>query len=37
LEEYRVRDMGFDATGKIVVSLEDAIADALKGKIKGHH
>lgn len=37
LEEYRVRDMGFDATGKVVTSLEDAIADAMKGKIKGHH
>lgn len=37
LEEYRVRDMGFDATGKVVTSLADAIADAMKGKIKGHH
>ena len=37
LEEYRVRDMGFDDTGKVVTSLEDAITDAMKGKIKGHH
>jgi calcineurin-like phosphoesterase family protein len=37
LEHYRVRDMGYDATGKIVVQMEDAIADALKGQIKGHH
>jgi calcineurin-like phosphoesterase family protein len=37
LEEYRIRDMGMDATGNIVTSMETAIADALKGKIKGHH
>lgn len=37
LEHYRVRDMGFDATGNIVTLMEDAIADALTGKIKGHH
>jgi calcineurin-like phosphoesterase family protein len=37
LEHYRVRDMGYDATGQIVMLLNDAIADALKGAIKGHH
>jgi len=37
MEKYRSRDMGFDATGKIVVLLDDAIADALKGEIKEHH
>ena len=37
LEHYRVRDMGYDATGQIVMLLDDAIADALKGAIKGHH
>jgi calcineurin-like phosphoesterase family protein len=37
LEHYRVRDMGYDATGQIVMLLDDAIADALKGTIKGHH
>lgn len=37
LEEYRARDMGMDATGVIALSMEDAIASALKGKIKGHH
>jgi calcineurin-like phosphoesterase family protein len=37
LEHYRVRDMGYDATGRIVTLMEDAIADALKGAIKGHH
>lgn len=37
LEQYRVRDMGMDATGMIVVPMERAISDALTGKIKGHH
>ena len=37
LEQYRIRDMGMDATGMIVISMEDAIKDALKGQIKGHH
>ncbi len=37
LEKYRVRDMGMDATGKIVIPIEDAISDALMGEIKTHH
>jgi len=37
LEEYRIRNVGFDCTGKIVTLMEDAIADAMTGKIKGHH
>lgn len=37
MEEYRCRDMGIDATGMIVVEMERAIADAMTGKIKGHH
>jgi len=37
MEQYRSRDMGFDATGQIVMSMEDAIREALKGEIKGHH
>ena len=37
LEEFRARDMGMDATGEIVIEIEKAISDALKGKIKGHH
>ena len=37
LEDFRVRDMGMDATGMIVVEMERAIADAMTGKIKGHH
>jgi calcineurin-like phosphoesterase family protein len=37
MEQYRCRDMGFDATGKIVTLMEDAIAAAKTGQIKGHH
>lgn len=37
LEEFRCRDVSFDATGRIVSNLNDMIADAMKGKIKGHH
>jgi len=37
MENYRMRDVGYDATGKVVWLLENAIADALKGEIKGHH
>ncbi len=37
MEEYRSLDVGMDATGSIVVLIEDAITRALKGKIKGHH
>jgi hypothetical protein len=29
--------MGIDATGQIAVLMEDAIRDAIRGKIKGHH
>ena len=37
LEDFRARDMGMDATGMIVTLMEDAIASAMKGEIKGHH
>lgn len=37
IEEYRARDMGMDATGVIALSMENAIANALMGKIKSHH
>ena len=37
MEKYRCRDMGMDATGMIAVRMEDAIASAMKGEIKGHH
>lgn len=37
MEKFRCRDMGMDATGMIAISMEDAIASALKGAIKGHH
>ena len=37
LEKFRALDVGMDATGWIVVEMEDAIARAMKGEIKGHH
>ena len=37
LENYRALDVGMDATGAIAITMERAIAQALKGKIKGHH
>ena len=37
LEHFRVKDVGMDATGMIAMLMEDAIASAMKGKIKGHH
>jgi calcineurin-like phosphoesterase family protein len=37
MTQYRARDVGMDATGYIVQTMEDAIKDALKGAIKGHH
>jgi hypothetical protein len=29
--------MGMDATGRIAITMEDAIASAIKGEVKGHH
>ena len=37
MEKFRCRDMGMDATGMIAITMEDAIASAMKGEIKGHH
>jgi calcineurin-like phosphoesterase family protein len=37
LEGFRALDVGMDATGKVVVKLEDAINKALEGRIKQHH
>lgn len=37
LEPYRALDVGMDATGRIVVEMEYAIARAMPGQIKGHH
>jgi calcineurin-like phosphoesterase family protein len=37
MEAYRSFDVGMDATGEIVVTMEYAINRALQGKIKGHH
>ena len=36
LEGYRARNVGMDATGKILTLLDDAITDALAGEIKPH-
>ena len=36
LRKYRVRDVGYDATGKVVSPLEDVVTDALRGKIRFH-
>jgi calcineurin-like phosphoesterase family protein len=37
LEKYRVRNVGFDFTGKIVITMDELVKDALTGEIKGHH
>lgn len=37
LEEYRARDVGFDATGKVVSDFDEMVADALTGMIPKHH
>jgi calcineurin-like phosphoesterase family protein len=37
MEKYRCRDMGMDATGMIAITMEAAIASAIKGEIKSHH
>ena len=37
MEKYRCLDVGMDATGWIVLEMEDAIRRAMKGEIKGHH
>jgi calcineurin-like phosphoesterase family protein len=37
MERFRCRDMGMDATGAIAITMEEAIKDAMKGEIKGHH
>lgn len=37
MENFRCIDVGMDATGMIAISMEDAIAKAMKGQIKGHH
>jgi len=37
MEKYRCKDVGMDATGQIVISMDEAVAQALRGEIKGHH
>lgn len=36
-EQYRCRDMGMDATGQIIMTMEDAIASIANNEIKRHH
>lgn len=36
LEKYRVRDAGMDAHGKVVISMDEILADAMRGEIKLH-
>lgn len=36
-EHYRCKDVGMDATGKIAISLEEAIAAIANNEIKSHH
>jgi calcineurin-like phosphoesterase family protein len=37
LERYRVRNVGWDYTGRFLSTMEEMIADALKGEIKAHN
>lgn len=37
LEAFRSLDVGMDATGQVVISMQQAINKALKGEIKKHH
>jgi calcineurin-like phosphoesterase family protein len=37
LEKYRVRNVGWDYTGRVVSLLDDIVADALTGEIKQHN
>jgi len=37
MEKFRCIDVGMDATGMIVIEMEDAIRRAMKGQVKGHH
>jgi calcineurin-like phosphoesterase family protein len=36
-EQYRMRDVGMDASGSVVRQLGHVVADALTGEIKRHH
>ena len=37
LEKYRAKDVGFDSTGEIVISMERAINSIKDNEVKGHH
>jgi calcineurin-like phosphoesterase family protein len=36
LEQYRIRDVGMDATGNVVTLLSDVVIEALTGNIRRH-
>lgn len=36
IEKYRTLDVGMDSTGKLLITMEEAIEAAMKGMIKGH-
>lgn len=37
MEQYRARDVAFDATGRVVSDFDAMVADAVKGEIRAHH
>lgn len=37
MEQYRARDVAFDATGRVVSDFDLMVQDALKGEIRAHH
>lgn len=37
LEKFRARDVGMDATGRVVSDFDEMVADALKGEMPRHH
>lgn len=37
MEQYRARDVAFDATGRVVSDFDLMVQDALRGEIRAHH
>jgi hypothetical protein len=37
MEQYRARDVAFDATGRVVSDFDLMVQDALRGEIRPHH
>ena len=37
LEKYRSKDVGMDATGKILSNIDDILEVAMRGVVKQHH